>query len=351
MSRTVKLANAEIFEALDRYCLTRNEPLASSGETRRIWVNRAGYHIAETSERVKALRFGQSRSVTYWRYDKRYYLATVGIEASAESEFLREIPVTAGIATVLLSDLKPPPNALPIVVKNVVDAYKWDSESYEGHDAQAVLSLYPNIRAFAFEQNLELEEVDRLIFRVTLAEVLESTSWIDESLGLELGLLVDEVPVLMPVALLSEVIFDQDPQALFMALYRYLEGVYAFKSTSELRSALGIETGWIKVAERLSDQLRWRPREAEALVEVLRLADENSLAEIQGALARADLGKADQASASSLYELRNRIVHYRLGAERPDIAIEHWRDICAVLCRIIRDVYTSIHLRTSLESL
>lgn len=350
MSRTLRVANSTIFEALDAHCRNRGVSLDSSGEKRRIWLNEKGFHIAEASERLKSLHFGLSRSLSYWQYENHFYLATVGFGASAESPILREIAVTAGIATVVLGELRPRPTAAPGQIKNIVDAHKWDDHPYDGHDAQAVLTLFPDVRAYIFEKQLDLEEIDRLFFRLSLTEVLEANSWIGTELGRELNLLVNEVPALMPVAPLSEVIFDQDPRSIFMALYRYLEGVYAFKATNDLRSSLGIEADWIQLAGRLAENLRWRPREGEALQEILRLAESDSVRDVQKALIEAGVGEPDQAAASSLYELRNRVVHYRLGAKRPEIDSARWVEICVTLCRIIREVYEHIYLNSSGKS-
>src|SRR5437868_13171482 len=55
-------------------------------------------------------------------------------------------------------------------------------------------------------------------------------------------------------------LFDADPAALFLALYRCLEALYAYSASTKLIGEFGLDRSWTEVAVALEKQLRSEER-------------------------------------------------------------------------------------------
>jgi hypothetical protein len=145
-----------------------------------------------------------------------------------------EIDVHPGLLTTVLAETLPRPRATVSEIVDVVEAFDKDSDpGYAGHDAGSVGSLFPSIRAFS-GLDLADEETWRIFFLLCLDEVMRGETWIEESFANTLRAIAELGSIDVPYKTLCRSIFDADPAAMFLALYRCIESLYAYSSAREI---------------------------------------------------------------------------------------------------------------------
>src|SRR5438034_1749124 len=102
------------------------------------------------------------------------------------------------------------------------------------------------------------------------------------------GVVVNQLAVMdtdaVPYDTLCRSVLDLDPSALFLALYRCLEALYAHGLVRELSNTLKITMSWIEMAQILEAKLGWYPREEPSLEALLKHAAPGDLEAVASAL-------------------------------------------------------------------
>ncbi|MBF4591605.1 hypothetical protein [Curtobacterium sp. VKM Ac-1395] len=343
MSRSVNSTNARLFAALDDYCMSGRAVVEGRDRTRRIWLSRYDYLVVENAVKVKAYHFGRYRSVSYWELKDTAYVATIGFDSDLQLADSGPIDLTSAMFLLLAAEMGPRPRESATYVANLIGADR-SGNSPVDKDGLALSELFPRFQCVQLRHKISEPDVERAFISALSDEAEVSGSWMEEGLRRKLVTLARSVPTMMPTGPLVEVLLDQDPRSLFMVLYRYLEGVYAYKASSDLRAELKVDASWIELARSLAGSLKWRPREFEALTHVLNMSSAESVAKLGWSLGIEGDATAER-TAHPLYEMRNRLVHYSLGDAR--ILPEHlnWNDLCAALCSVIESVYNVIALQ------
>ena len=289
------------------------------------------------------VRFGGERSLAHVRVDADHYIGLIGFDHEPDVSSLSLIDVTPGLAILLLSDMSPRPRATPSEIRNVVEVGSMDDGDYGGHTVASVGSLFPRLQLLTSDQPIDQDSAQRLFLMISADECAQGASWIEDALADELVSLTDlDVPAL-PYAAIGESMFDADPRSLYMALYRCIEATYAFETSRRLVYHLKLSLAWVEMAEALANVAGWRPQEASSLNIVLGNALEQDLLDVCQCL-NVSVGSDVAASAGkAIYSLRNRIVHYRHGAERIDLDSVPWNTLCHLLVRIVFHVFTTAY--------
>lgn len=345
MPRNMIEANTAVFSSLDEYCLRRGEPLSNAGKPRWITTDRLGKAFLKYATLVAELSFSASVKVARFDFYNRAFFVTTGLDLPEAPDVLQVEHLDGGRLTAVLSELRLTPVVLPSHIRDVVEvADKTSSPGYGGHDHLSVSSLYPKIQVFSVEDLLQ-EESFRIFFLICLADRRRIEQWIDEQLATILNVITELSPAYIPYEILCRSILDMDPSALFLALYRCLEALYAHTQTQRLMHALEMSKPWAEMAETLEATLGWYPREEPSLEALLVHAVTEDLQAIASALN--DTMPADARSepyvAKRIYQLRNALVHYRPFHQKFSFKRVDWNRLCEAMALLVFHIYGEIN--------
>lgn len=267
---------------------------------------------------------------------------TIGLELPGAIAGLVDDEVGGGMFTAILSELRPMPMASALEVKNIIGTGK-ETAGYKGHEIYEISPLFPDVRVFS-GQDISEEETPRIFFLICLADSVRSGIWMDKSLRGNLELVAELSPVAIPYRILCRSLFDTDPSAVFLALYRCLEALYAYSHTSELIKRLDMSFEWSHVSQILEETLAWRPREEPSLGLLLQRAVPDDLRSMLDALGETLPNNADLVSYATkkMYQLRNSLVHYRAFHQSFDHEAINWNRLCESTALMVLHVYSSI---------
>jgi hypothetical protein len=340
----MKAAQQAIFGALDGYCAAATEPVSNAGAAR--WINGSSADSAFLADAKFSdlFRLTPRRLMARMDYDGRTYFSTLGFTGAAAPANLTEGEATPGLVSVVLAESLPRPVGTPFQVKDAVELSDARQDpSYDGHDCAAIADLFAPIRVFEGDA-VEAAETWRAYFEICLGELSEMDTWIEPSTASALTKLTDLSALGLPYQTLCRSLFDADPAALFLALYRCLEALYAYTASVKLAAALGFAGPWQDVAIALEREIGWRPREEDSLAGLFAKCDPELLNELFDCIGedRPEAATAVTSAARRIYKLRNSLVHYRPIHH----TIEHrgidWNELCVTLSLIIRAIYFDI---------
>jgi len=342
-SRNKIEANKRIFAGLDEYCAANGEPLPNAGEGR--WIVSArgvDQRLLIKADLTSSMSLGASLKLARFDFEETSLFCTVGLELPDQIAGLIDEEVGGGMMTAVLSELNPMPKASVLEIKNIIET-GMNTPGYSGHEIHEISPLYPIVRVF-LGSDISNEETSRIFFLICLADSVRAGVWMDSSLRANLELIAELSPVAIPYRILCRSLFDTDPGAVFLALYRCLEALYAYSHTSELMSRLGMKLEWNHVAQVLEETLAWRPREEPSLGALLQLAVSEDLRTMLSALGATLPEKTDLVNYTTkhLYQLRNSLVHYRAFHQSFDPDKIDWNRLCEATALMVLHIYSSI---------
>lgn len=337
-------ANSNIFRNLDDYCLVNEEPLANAGEGR--WItSKIGIDKQRltSADLTSSMSLGASLKIARFDLEGESIFCTVGLELPEDVAELLDEEVFGGMMTLVLSELKPTPSATAIEIKNVIGTGV-TTPGYAGHEPYEIAPLFPTIRVFS-GTDISNEETPRIYFLICLADTVRAGTWMDRRLRSNLELIADMSPTAIPYRILCRSLFDTDPAAVFLALYRCLEALYAYSHTSDLMKKLGMDREWNQVAQILEETLSWRPREEPSLGILLQKAVSEDLKMMLNALDTPLPEKANLVNFTTkqIYQLRNSLVHYRAFHHSFDPDRIDWNRLCEATALTVLHIYSSIN--------
>lgn len=343
VTRRKKDENTKVFSYLDEYCAANGEVLDNAGQAR--WV--ISEEGQDQDRLIKAelksfLSLGASLKVARFDIEEESLFCTIGLELPEDVAGLYYEDVQGGMMTLLLSELNPTPKASAVEVRNLIEVGR-ATEGYCGHDVYELSQLYPSIRVFS-GSDISEHETQRVFFLICLADTVRAGTWMDNRLRGNLELIANLSPIAIPYRILCRSLFDTDPSAVFLGLYRCLEALYAYSHTSLLIKKLDMELDWNHVAQALEETLAWRPREEPSLAILLQKAVSDDLRSILDALSVVLPENADLVSATTkqMYQLRNSLVHYRAFHQSFDPDGVDWNRLCEATALTVLHVYVSI---------
>lgn len=346
MPRNMIAANKAVFRNLDEYCASRGDPIGNANAARWIATQSEDRRLLKESTISDRLLFTARRGVVRVDHGSDCYFCAIGFDYSEAPVGLVLTDLGAGLLTVLLAELNVPPRVTPIEVRNIVEAaYKDAPPEYGGHDFRLMQTLYPVVDVFS-GSGIASDETWKVFFLMCLAECRGGETWIKPTLADELQMLADLPLINIPYRTLCRSIFDTDPGAMFLALYRCLEAVYAFSSARELIAALNLKHDWADVAATLENTLGWHPREEGSLIALFAHGAEIDHRSIFSALGEnAPLeasGSISVAAARRVYKLRNDLVHYRPSQARVDYSQIDWNALCQATVGLVCYIYAEV---------
>ena len=342
MTRNMIQSNQVIFRGLDDFCVIHGDPIRNAGSGRWIATDANDRIVLKNSILKDVLEFSPFRKLALFEHGKRSIFVTIGLSKPKLSGF-HEIDVDAGIFTAALAELKPASRASTSEIRNIIEISNKGEAEYKGHDANLIAELFPLLKAFVVE-DLEPSESWRVFFKLCLSEYLAGEGRLNSALGDELEALSDLGPAAVPYKTLCRSIFDADPGALFLALYRCLEAIYSYTSAMKVKNALQLQHSWSELAVVLEDELGWHPHEETSLTSLMRHGLDLDLLAIMTALDEPVPDNADLPAlvARKIYRLRNSLVHYRPAQHTLNYADINWGPLCAALASMVCFTYDKV---------
>lgn len=336
-------ANKSVFAGLDRFCTVNGEVLSIGAGARWIVSEKGSdVHRLVKADLTSFLSMGPSLKVARFDVDGVGLFCSLGLELSDEIPGLHEEVVGGGMLTAVLSELSPTPIVSALEVRNIIET---DSLTlgYKGHEAYEIAPLFPLVKIFS-GADISQDETSRIFFLICLADSIRSGTWMDRGLKSNLQLIAELSSIAIPYRILCRSLFDTDPSAVFLALYRCLEALYAYSHTTDLILKLKMDHEWDYVARILEETLAWRPREEPSLGALLQNAVSSDLKAMIEALGENLPPGADLVNFATkkMYNLRNSLVHYRAFHHSFDPESVDWNRLCEATALMVLHIYASI---------
>ena len=277
-------------------------------------------------------------------FSNRAFFVTSGLDVLEPPKALEVEELHGGILTAFLSEVRPSPAASASEIRNIVEyADKTSTPGYGGHDPLLVSGLFPKIRVFSVP-DLLIDESSKVFFLICLSD-RRAEQWIDEQLGQVLVSVTHLSAGSIPYETLCRSILDMDPSALFLALYRCLEALYALTLTRQLMTAVQISKPWAEMAQTLEETLGWYPREEPSLEALLDGAAPEHLQAVMAALSEIvpEGARSAQCVARRIYQLRNALVHYRPFHRKFSFRGVNWNRLCEAMALLVSHVYSQVN--------
>ena len=282
--------------------------------------------------------------VARFDFSNRAFFVTSGLDVPEAPNALRVEDLDGGLLTAFLSEIRPSPAARASEIRNIVEyADKMSTPGYDGHDPLLVSGLFPKIHVFSV-QDLLIDESFKVFFLICLSG-RRAEQWIDEQLAQVLNSVTQLSAGAIPYETLCRSILDMDPSALFLALYRCLEALYALTLTQQLMTAVQISKPWAEMAQTLEETLGWYPREEPSLEALLDRAAPEHLQTVMAALNETipDNARSAQCVARRIYQLRNALVHYRPFHRKFSFKAVNWNRLCEAMALLVFHVYGQVN--------
>lgn len=335
-------ANKTLIRRLTDFAAQRDYPVPDPSAARWVHANPAADEVLKVAVLRSFMSFGRFRHLAWLEVNEQHFVATVGFDYEVDDPGFELLEDIQGYDVCLLTELAVSPSAPAAEVYNVVAANSRDSDpGYHGHDNTQIMSLFPPIRVFASADLITEELIWPIFLSISSEESRTGGSWIESELADCLSALAEANVDLLPYKELCRSTLDLDPRSLFMSLYRCIEATYAHDKATKLKKDLSIEHEWHKIAEVLENAMSWRPLEASSLNVVLAYAKQDDLLEVCECLDVTLQDDTNLASAAgkAIYQLRNRIVHYRPALAPVDSAEIDWNRLCIALVSVAHEVF------------
>lgn len=347
MARTMITANERLFQRLGEFCSSRGAPIAPAGGHRYVEGDDESDLIIKHLSLGRRVLFGSQRAAVHATLGDDDFIILVGFDYLDEylnrypefGEDVQELACLPGHVVVTLSELAIRPERSGLEAQAFVEVADSTTDSYEGHDVEELKRLFPRLSVFDCRFSLDENSFYQLVTKFAAAESAYGGGWISEALLVDLLALASISAKSFPYEAISRAVFDTDPRNLYLALYRCLEATYAYKTSEELAKALGLNIAWSELAVKLDQKLSWRPREASSLEVLLRHASETDLRKVVAAFGKEGGDDAARSAASSIYGLRNKIVHFGASLDSVDISDYDWNAVCCALVGVVYDVF------------
>ena len=125
---------------------------------------------------------------------------------------------------------------------------------------------------------------------------------------------------------------------LFLELYRAIEQLYSVPKLTNLTDEWASPKPFYELAELLENQLGWRPKEEDALRELIESCGGSLLDMLTSELCPNAENKA-QAAAKAIYKQRNSLVHFRSAMPEQDYSTEQWNNRICLMIKLVSHLY------------
>ncbi len=274
------------------------------------------------------------------QFEGKRFLSVSGLEVEEHlPDGFEALELTPGFLALAVSELKLVPNGSAIEIFDTINSSFLGEDGYKGHELEDVAKLFPDVSIFE------------------LNEDADSSGSIWRSLGVLLSTFYGEGPIELSDASLnclkelyeagsSHVPFRNIVQGhlamswsgLFLELYRAIEQLYSVPRLADLTDRWSSPKPFYELAELLENQLGWRPKEEDALRELIESCGASFLEMLANELCPTAENKA-QAIARAIYKQRNSLVHFRPAMPEQDYSTQQWNNRISLMVKLVSKLY------------
>jgi len=274
------------------------------------------------------------------QHEGRRFLGVSGLEPDdGLPDGFEALELTPGFFALAVSELSLVPKASPIEIFDTIESSFKGEEGYEGHELEDIAKLFPDVSTFK------------------LNEDAESSGSIWRSMGVLLSAFYRQGPIELSDEALnslqelyeagsSHVPFRNIVQGhiaitwsgFFLELYRAIEQLYSVPKLTNLTGQWASPKPFYELAELLESQLGWRPKEEDALRELIESCGAPLLEMLANELCPDAENKA-QAVAKAIYRQRNSLVHFRPAVTEEDYSTQQWNNRISLMIKLVSELY------------
>lgn len=337
--------SAALFGRLSEHAAQAGDPVVSPDAGR--WIIRKDDDdaalMAEAAAEARVVT-RQIRLVRIEHGDQRYF-CTFGLpepdEAPPDLEVVDATPGLFAIA-ILEAQVRPPTGVTAADIKQVLDDRYKDSAGYDGHELAEIEALFPPMFVYRAVAAAEYHSItDRVLGSILARSYFDGPISLEPETVSALAEIFEVDSPLIPFRNLVQGVLAISWENLFLEAYRCIEQLYGMKRFGALKAKLNFAASPRELAKMLEDQLKWRPREAEAFTSLTALCDEGLISQVCSGLAlEADTHeKRCSRLVDELYGLRNTIVHYRPVHEVVQKSDADWNLMIRGMLAIVAQLY------------
>ncbi len=269
-----------------------------------------------------------------FEFENKEYFVIVGWEEQLEIEpsQLEKIELNAGIVTALLFELKVSiiRKANPYEIANEI--FYEPQQSLTRYEFGQVFKFFEPIIVYQLNDSSPFTSQDESQYETNLIK-LSGTYIIKNHQITSLDLSNQTINKFeqiffagaenIPYENLVLSLLSTSWQYYFLDLYRCIERIFFIPKLTELHENLNIQDTLIKFSADIEEYLGWRPKENEAINELIDNSPEDIiliLEEIKQYLGMTSTGKCGEL----IYKIRNSIVHFRPANQQLTLDDQHW---------------------------
>ncbi|TAU81956.1 hypothetical protein ELH50_01205 [Rhizobium ruizarguesonis] len=309
------------------------------------WISRESDDDAElmSNARAVSLVLNMGRSAIQICYREQILYGFVGFDVENISEGLTPVDTTPGLFAIGIIEGDIQPIATPSQIRDIVEDQSHLIDGYSGHQLSQILPLFPPIIFYTSNSNYDfLKDIERAVGSVLVRNPRPLPLALASSTAQHLIELFEAGPSTVPFRLPLQGIVSFNWQALFLELYRAIEQLYSVPKLRVLIEDLNYIHSVRELARLIETSLSWRPKEEEALTNLLAGLEPSLCGQVVRALKRTqdqEPKHTPENAARKIYGLRNDCVHFRPATEQVSFSAGQWNDIISIMTVCVKELY------------
>lgn len=274
------------------------------------------------------------------QHEGRRFLSVSGLEADDDlPDGFQALELTPGFLALAVSELNLLPRASSIEIFDAIESSFQGEGGYEGHELEDVAKLFPDVSIFKLNEDADSSGSIWRSIGVLLSEFygqgpIELST---ESLK-SLKELYEAGSNHVPFRNIVQGHIAMTWSGLFLELYRAIEQLYSVPKLTNLTDQWASPKPFYELAQLLENQLGWRPKEEDALRELIESCDA-SLLDMLASEFCPDAENKAPAVARAIYKQRNSLVHFRPAMPEEDCSTQQWNNRIALMIKLVSKLY------------
>lgn len=273
-------------------------------------------------------------------HGEEHFLCVVGLEANENlPDGFDVVELTPGFFALAVIELKLMSTATSLEIFQVIGSDFAGEDGYEGHDLGDIAKLFPTVSVFQLNRDADsAESIWRSLGILLATNYGQGPIELGNETLKALLRLYESASPYVPFRNIVQGHLAMSWSGLFLELYRAIEQLYIVPKISNLIIDWASEKPFYELAEILSNTLGWRPKEEDALRDLI-YGCEGALIDALAAEFSPEAEKKSQGAAHSIYKQRNSLVHFRQDLTEQELAVDQWNGRVSRMIELVGALY------------
>jgi hypothetical protein len=273
-------------------------------------------------------------------HEGKRFLGVSGLDADDDlPDGFEAHELTPAFLALAVSELNLVPTASPIEIFDNIDSSFLGEDGYEGHELEDVAKLFPDVSIFKLNEDADSSRSIWRSMGVLLSAFYgQGPIELSEEALKSLKELYEAGSNHVPFRIIVQGQLAMTWSGLFLELYRAIEQLYSVPKLTNLTDEWASPKPFYELAELLENQLGWRPKEEDALRELIESCGGSLLDMLTSELCPNAENKA-KAVAKAIYKKRNSLVHFRSAMPEQDYSTEQWNNRIYLMIKLVSKLY------------